>query len=102
MARSSKSPNRIPLTTFHVFDGIDANSPQGSVVEGPAGKFYGKTSNGGDFSCNPYGSCGTVFRITGAGKLTLRHDAQSLQQSPKSVLRTQLGQGSAKTVLTCD
>jgi len=59
------------LTTLYSFctqqsclDGVD---PQGALVQSTNGAFYGTTISGGA------DSCGTVFEITTAGKLTTLH-----------------------------
>ena len=61
------------LTTLYSFcpqtgctDGAD---PYAGLVQGTDGNFYG-TSQGGGASSNCNGGCGTVFKITAAGKLT--------------------------------
>jgi uncharacterized repeat protein (TIGR03803 family) len=63
------------LTTLHSFDNTDGSNPQGALIQGTDGKFYGTTSQGGGYSyCNGHGySCGTVFKITPGGKLTTLH-----------------------------
>jgi uncharacterized repeat protein (TIGR03803 family) len=47
----------------------DGFSPNGPMVQGPDGNFYGTTTGGG-VHCPESESCGTVFKITPAGKLT--------------------------------
>lgn len=64
------------LTTLYSFcsqsnctDGVE---PNGKLVEGTNGKFYGTTAYGGaNTSC--VNGCGTVFSITGAGQLESLH-----------------------------
>jgi len=56
------------LTTLHTFSGPDGYLPTATLVQGTNGDFYGTTSFGGA-NCSPAG-CGTVFKITPAGKLT--------------------------------
>jgi len=57
------------LATFS-FDGTDGAAPYGAAVQATNGYFYGTTTGGGTSSaCGSYG-CGTVFKITSAGKLT--------------------------------
>ena len=59
------------LTTLHSFSNADGASPQGTLVQGNDGDFYGTTLYGGTY-CLP-GGCGTVFKITPAGALTTLH-----------------------------
>lgn len=63
------------LTTLHTFSGSDGSSPNGSLVQGPAGALYGVALTGGRTSskCPAYGTCGTVFKITRAGTFTVLH-----------------------------
>jgi uncharacterized repeat protein (TIGR03803 family) len=55
----------------------DASAPQGPLIEGPDGNFYGTTASGGGYlsssspSCFSFTGCGTVFRITPAGVETV-------------------------------
>jgi uncharacterized repeat protein (TIGR03803 family) len=64
------------LTTLYHFCTLvncaDGAVPLGRLVEGPDGSFYGTTTEGGDFTCGANG-CGTIFKITRAGKLTTLH-----------------------------
>jgi uncharacterized repeat protein (TIGR03803 family) len=59
------------LTKLHSFDGTDGSRPTAGLVQGTDGRFYGTTQNGGTPSstCAQRFGCGTVFRITPAGKL---------------------------------
>lgn len=59
------------LTTLHSFDFADGSNPLSVLVQGKDGNFYGTTAGGGDLHC--IAGCGTVFRITPAGKLTTLH-----------------------------
>jgi hypothetical protein len=61
-----------PAKTFNVvasFDGKNGDVPNGPLVQGANGNFYGTTQNGGahnsNQSCTGYG-CGTVFEVTPA------------------------------------
>ena len=61
------------LTTLYNFCSGGANcsdgySPLAALAEGPNGNFYGTTYYGG--ACTGSASCGTIFEITPAGKLT--------------------------------
>jgi uncharacterized repeat protein (TIGR03803 family) len=53
------------LTTLHKFNASDGANPQGSLVLGTDGNFYGTTYQGGGST-----SAGTIFKINPAGKLT--------------------------------
>jgi uncharacterized repeat protein (TIGR03803 family) len=52
------------LTTLHSFNYADGFFPTGSLIQATDGNFYGMTNFGGS-----QGNCGTIFRITPAGKL---------------------------------
>lgn len=57
------------LTSLHSFAGNDDGAlPVAGLVQGADGDLYGTTSGGATADCD-YG-CGTVFKITPAGKLT--------------------------------
>ncbi len=55
------------LTTLYSFGLADGHSPQGALVQGADGNFYGTTNTGGP------DNAGTVFRITPSGTLTTLH-----------------------------
>ena len=59
------------LTTLHSFDGTDGANPTAGLVLATDGNFYGTTEFGGNNACSQ--GCGTVFKITPAGKLTTLH-----------------------------
>ena len=68
--------------TFTVLTSLSSVAPPGgagnlvwSLVQGLDGNFY-STTNGGGLTCanNPFATCGTVFKVTPAGKLTVIHD----------------------------
>lgn len=52
------------LTTIRAFDGTDGASPDGTLIQGVNGNFYGTTAQGGAKAF------GTIFEITPAGILT--------------------------------
>ncbi len=56
------------LTTLHSFNVTDGDIPNGTLIQGADGDFYGTTSYGGT---SPY--WGTVFRMTPAGVITTLH-----------------------------
>jgi uncharacterized repeat protein (TIGR03803 family) len=70
-----KISSRGALTTLYSFcaqtNCADGSNPQGSLVLGTDGNFYGTTTAGGNGNC-PEG-CGTVFKISARGKLTILH-----------------------------
>jgi len=62
-----------PFQELYAFVGISTNgsNPEGALVQGRDGNFYGTTSNGGQPTTNdPAGGYGTVFQITPDGVLT--------------------------------
>lgn len=62
------------LTILHSFSGPDGLYPYASLVQGKDRNFYGTTFGGGPYN-NCFGvTCGTVFKITPAGKLTTLHN----------------------------
>ncbi len=54
---------------------MDGQAPDGALVQGADGNFYGTTYYGGNGPCD--GGCGTVFRITPTGTLTTLHTFDS-------------------------
>jgi uncharacterized repeat protein (TIGR03803 family) len=62
------------LTTLHSFDGTDGSLPYAGLVQAANGTFYGATERGGaNGGCNGGEGCGTVFKITPSGTLTILH-----------------------------
>lgn len=59
------------LNTLLSFNGTNGTRPDGTLVQGGDGNFYGVTQNGGltNAQCTN-GGCGTVFKITPTGALT--------------------------------
>ena len=58
-------------TVLHSFKGRDGSAPEAGLVD-VGGTLYGTTSSGGNSDCGGYG-CGTVFKITLAGKENVLH-----------------------------
>jgi uncharacterized repeat protein (TIGR03803 family) len=66
------------LTTLYTFctrpNCSDGGNPRAALVQGADGTFYGTTSLGGVEFCGPFGlGCGTVFKVSGMGRLTTLH-----------------------------
>ncbi|MFZ0285720.1 MAG: choice-of-anchor tandem repeat GloVer-containing protein [Terriglobales bacterium] len=65
------------LTTLYTFCLTQANcgvEPQGALIQATDGNFYGTTFFGGVTTGCASGGCGTVFKITPHGTLTILHD----------------------------
>ena len=60
-------------TVLHSFGSSTADgiAPTGGLIQGSDGAFYGTTSSGGGGTCGFLFGCGTVYRITQAGSLTV-------------------------------
>jgi len=59
------------LTLLYRFTGsTDGEMPRTALVEDESGNFYGTTYSAGDRTCDPPFGCGTVFKLSAAGKLT--------------------------------
>jgi uncharacterized repeat protein (TIGR03803 family) len=73
------------LTTLYSFcaktNCTDGSVPFGGLVLGTDGNFYGTTSEGGIIADPCGGDCGTVFKISPAGKLTTLHSFDSTDGS---------------------
>lgn len=51
-------------TVLYAFNGgADGLSPASNLIFDAAGNLYGTTPNGGDYQCDSYLGCGTVFRL---------------------------------------
>ena len=57
------------LTTLHEFHGNDGAGPDGALVQGTDGNFYGTTTFGGT-GCAGTAGCGTIFKMTPQGTVT--------------------------------
>jgi uncharacterized repeat protein (TIGR03803 family) len=60
------------LTTVHTFEGTDGSTPFDTLVQATDGNLYGTTLQGGTSTACPFG-CGTVFKISPTGTLTMLH-----------------------------
>lgn len=60
------------LTVLHSLGDTEGSSPMGALALGVDGNFYGVTSNGGSSNSCLLG-CGTVFKVTPEGSLTILH-----------------------------
>jgi uncharacterized repeat protein (TIGR03803 family) len=58
------------VTVLHSFSDPEGRDPEGGVVQGSDGNFYGTTEAGGGSSS---GSLGVVYRVTPAGGFTVLH-----------------------------
>jgi uncharacterized repeat protein (TIGR03803 family) len=59
------------LNTLYNFDGMHGSSPQTGLVQGTDGNLYGTTQFGGTNSSCDVRGCGTVFKISPSGTLTV-------------------------------
>lgn len=59
-------------TALFKFDGADGAAPADPLIQASDGNFYGTTNVGGGEDCGGYG-CGTVFKVTLKGVLTVLH-----------------------------
>src|SRR5258707_1267253 len=69
LAASSDKASAGTLTVLHSFSGLDGSDPEGGLVQGNDGNFYGTTFYGGDAGID----FGAVFRITPDGSFTNLH-----------------------------
>ncbi len=55
------------LTTLYSFcaqtNCADGSNPDGGLVQATNGTFYGTTQFGGNYTCSPYSSCGTIYSL---------------------------------------
>ncbi len=69
------------LTVLYSFSGTDGNQPTATLVQGSDENFYGTTLEGGTSDNCFVGGCGTVFKITPEGVLTVLHSFDSTDGS---------------------
>jgi uncharacterized repeat protein (TIGR03803 family) len=65
------------LTTLHAFDYTDGAGPNAALLQGIDGNFYG-TAEAGGTNCPGTPGCGTTFRITPTGTVTILYSFCSL------------------------
>jgi uncharacterized repeat protein (TIGR03803 family) len=62
------------LTSLNIFCGNE-NCPKGDhpqgLIQATDGNFYGTTIDGGGINCGDSEGCGTVYRMTGSGQVTI-------------------------------
>ncbi len=77
-ASSQDISNTTTFATLMSFNGTDGVFPErAALIQGFDGNFYGVAYDGGtSTACGIYG-CGTVFKVTSAGKLTTLHSFDS-------------------------
>jgi uncharacterized repeat protein (TIGR03803 family) len=81
------------LTTLYSFcaqeNCTDGSTPQGGVVQGVDGNFYGMTRDGGNGPlCIDNGYCGNVFKMSSSGTLTTIYNFCSLPNCTDGLLPT--------------
>jgi uncharacterized repeat protein (TIGR03803 family) len=82
LATTTSSPAQ-NYKTIVKFRGANGELPYGSLVQGKDGNLYGTTVRGGDSNLVCELGCGTVFKITPAGRLTVLHRFRSAPHCPK-------------------
>ena len=73
MAIGAPAQTSPTLTTLHNFKITDGRAPEAVLVQGTDGNLYGSTYLGGNTGGVCGDGCGTVFKITTAGMLTMLH-----------------------------
>lgn len=61
-------------TTIHTFNPTEGQAINAALVQGTDGNFYGVANSGGANSCYGQGYCGTIFKITPSGTVTVLHN----------------------------
>ncbi len=80
------------LTTLHYFNGGDGDGPEAALVQASDGNFSGTTYSGGAYD-NCFLFCGTVFRITPSGSLTVLHSFNGTDGAAPSAALIQASDG---------
>jgi len=75
------TPLLLSLTTMAqfvtpvMFNGTDGGNPvYGPLVQGLDGSYYGTTQFGGNYQCGIVDGCGTIFKVTRSGQLTMLYE----------------------------
>ena len=58
---------------YNFTGGADGGGPVAGLIRDEAGNLYGTAYVGGDLNCGYGGGCGTVFKLSEAGKATVLH-----------------------------
>lgn len=69
------------FTLLHTFDLTDGANPAAPLIQATDGMFYGTTWYGGDTTCNAPIGCGTVYRMSSAGSVTVLHNFENTDGS---------------------
>jgi uncharacterized repeat protein (TIGR03803 family) len=81
------------LTTLRGFDGFVGYNPEAALIEASDWNFYGTTFLGGAF-CITAGGCGTVYKMTPDGTITVLHSFDGSDGSSPSASLVQGADGS--------
>jgi uncharacterized repeat protein (TIGR03803 family) len=78
VAMPTAMPAQSVFTVLGNFDGNNGGNPYTGLIQATDGNFYGTTGYGGASSACGTGGCGTVFKISPEGKLTILHSFDSI------------------------
>ena len=70
-----------PFTVLGNFNGANGSSPEATLLQASDGTFYGTTIYGGSSTACPHG-CGTVFKLTPRGPVTIHSFSGTDGSSP--------------------
>jgi uncharacterized repeat protein (TIGR03803 family) len=62
------------FTTLHTFASSEGSNIDAGLVQGTDGNFYGVAQTGGAYSCYGVPGCGTIFKMTPSGTVTVLHN----------------------------